>query len=171
VSRGREQWGAASTNCSRQTQDRDVAAGAERDRERRGDEQHWLAEERAKGVAEITREILDDCDAARVARLFAHTLDSAECAERHAPAFGGRHASRDILFDLMLDMRAQFTIELGVDARGMDERADTRANDVDPSLQRRHDQAFRSVRRIAADRRSHCVSSTSSCARPAFVSE
>ena len=52
---------------TRQAEDRNVAAGAERDRERRGDEQHRLAEECAERVAQIAREILDDGDAARVA--------------------------------------------------------------------------------------------------------
>ena len=67
--------------------------------------------------------------------------------------------------------RAQLAIELGISSAAMNDRANARAHDVDPSLRRRHSQAFRSVRRMAADRRSHWVSSTSSCARPAFVSE
>jgi len=35
----------------------------------------------------------------------------------------------------MLDVRAQFAIELRVGARGVNNRADARASDVDPSLQ------------------------------------
>ena len=101
---------------SREAEDGDVAAGAERDGADRGDEQHWLAEQSAERVAEIAREVLDDGDAARVACVLRHLLDAAERAQRRQARCLGRHAVGDVLLDLLLDVRAELAIELVIEA-------------------------------------------------------
>jgi hypothetical protein len=65
---------------------------------------------------------------------------------------GPAHATGDMLLDLVLEVRAQLAIELGIDSVAMDERAKAQPENLEQSV---HDQALRSVSWMAADSRSH----------------
>jgi hypothetical protein len=163
--------GRSEDELARQTEHRDVAGRAKRDGHGGGKQQHWLSQQRSERVAQVAHEILDDGNAARIACIFAHVLDSTERAQCGATSLAGRHAARTILLDLKFEVRSQLAIELMVQPIAAQERPYAKSNDVQQSAHREPRQALRNVSRMAAERRSHCEISVSSCARPALVSE
>ena len=111
----------------------DVAAGAERDRARGGEQQHRLAQQSAERVVQVAREVLDERDASGVARLLLHLLDAAERAQRGQARGVGRHSVGDVLLDLELDVRPELAIELIVDAPATREGTEAEADHVEPA--------------------------------------
>jgi hypothetical protein len=149
-----------------------VARRAEGDAHRCGDEQHWLVYERAERMAQVAREIFDHADTARVAGFLADAFHAAERADGHSARFGGRHAASDVLLDLLFEVQMQLPLELRIHAVVPEQGTRPELENVDPAARHRSTSyALRSVRRMAAERRSHCVSSFCSCARPALVRE
>jgi hypothetical protein len=78
----------------------------------------------------------------------------------------------EVLFDFLIEMELQFAVHLPLDRVAAQQGPQPQAHDIEPpfELHNVYSSAMRITSPTAPDRRSHCASSFSSCARPAAVS-
>src|SRR5690606_3742618 len=96
-------------------EDRGVRADAERQQRENADGEPDVAPERAKRLARVAHEVIEQRDAPCVAALVLAPLDAAERAQRGATRLVRRHAGSDVLLRLPLDVVAQLFVELLLD--------------------------------------------------------
>ena len=111
----------------------------------------------AEGVVNVLPELLQPNKAPNVARIFLHPHDVAEFAHRGVMRFFRRHAARDVVLRLCLDMLADVFFQILHHALAFFHHS--------PSCS-----AGRRIRAIAPAILSHLLVSAASCRRPAAVS-
>jgi hypothetical protein len=112
-------------------QERGIAHGEDRGRraERPAEDddhrecEHRACRERAAGVAHVGGEILQRPDAAGVANVFLHLVQSADGDQCLPPGLTGRGAARDPVGDVALQVERHFVIELAIRTAAQEERA------------------------------------------------
>ena len=119
------------------------------------------------GVARVLPQVVEQIQSAHVATLLLALLEAAHRLERGQPRLAGRHAAGEVVIDLAFEVIPELFVELVFDRVAHEERSQSQAADAQPAP---HDQAFRTTREIAADRRSHCAASQASAFRPSRVS-
>ena len=95
---------------------KDRRVGADGDRERhdcRAGERRVTAQS-ARRMPQVVERFLDPARAATIAVRLAQLVDAAERDACASPRFIGRHAERDVLFRLALDVERHFVVQFGV---------------------------------------------------------
>src|SRR5215469_7804735 len=97
-----------------ETEDGGVCANAESERKQRdrGDNRRFAQD--AKGETNILNQRVEELGAAGFASFFFAGFEAAELREGTTARFLGRHASGYVVSGLLLDVEAQFGVELGI---------------------------------------------------------
>ena len=145
----------------------DARAHPERQHERGGAREPEVRAQLSRGVPGVLPQMIEPGQSTHVATLLLALFEAADGAEGLQPRVARRHALRHVLVDLAIEVIAELLVELVLDGVAHEERAQPQPGDAEPAP---HDQAFRTTREIAADRRSHWAASCASAFRPSRVS-
>src|SRR5688572_1855091 len=81
--------------------------------------------ERAQAVADIARKVLEAGGTELVTRPLAHLFHATESDQRLPPRFVRRHAGAPVLFDLLLDVKADLIVEPVLEFLSADQRTES----------------------------------------------
>ena len=133
-------------------------ADSEGERKQGDGSESGILTKRAQGIASVLREVLQPARAAGVAALFLHLLGAAQLEAGSPAGFGWRHAARDEIGRVLLDMESQLLFELFFQATAIPQ-APPPGHSAPPSDRRR-------IRPTASANRRQLAASDSSRARP-----
>src|SRR6185503_1830008 len=92
-------------------EDRGGGADAQRQRETRGQRKSGYPAQAAHAVAEVPPRVFQEHQSNLIAREFLGGLDATKPDERLPSRLARRHAETSVLFDLLLEMKAQLGVE------------------------------------------------------------
>ena len=118
-------------------------------------------------VEDVAQRVLDERGPARVATLLPDLLDAPERSERLEARCVRRQAGRLQPLSFAFEMELQFLGQIRFTASAEEQGSESGAQDGPEA----HGQVLCNTRLTPVERRSHFETSTSSCLRPAFVSE
>ena len=104
--------------------DRRRAAASKRQREHRGRREPRRAFQRPGGIPDVGPERLKGCKHPRLPYLFLDLLGSTELEPRPAPCLFGRHAGRDVIGNLSIDVELQLLVDLRIDGTAAEDFKD-----------------------------------------------
>ena len=131
-----------------------------------GERDKRCAAERSKRIEDVARQVIDAGRAAGVAALICRQRHRAEARHCFASGLGRAQAACDVLLRLAFDMKDELLVELPLDAARKRQRAKTQQEVTESHAPH----ASFTTRPMAADMRSHALSSIASCRRPDEVS-
>ena len=149
--------------------DRGVDADAERERGDGDQGEAAVLAQTPHRVLHVLAHIVRPGDCPHLAVGFLRLRDSAEVADRGEPRLLARQSSRHVVVGRFLEMARNLVVHGPIPAS----RSRHRRHSLEQPAQRRHDasSAIRKKRSTMPVARCHCAASSSSCFRPARVSE
>ena len=132
-------------------------ANPEPERQDGDDSEPGGAKEDADAVAHIAQEVFEQRRAVLVARLLLEIFDAAEFEIRVAARVLGRHAGREVLGRLLVDVKADFFVEPALAAAPVPETLPEFPHGCCPRCQA---SVASRIRLMARDSRRHCASSS-----------
>ena len=108
-----------------QAEDRGVGADTKGQRDHGDDGKAGAPPEHTEPVSQVSPQIVNDAESARVPTFFLDQLDASEGTQSRVARLLRRHARLDVVLDLSFDMEAQLLVHVAVEVRPEEQRPET----------------------------------------------